>query len=320
MNVFTGTGYIINKNFQAELFIVFKKFLIMSKLADALKNKRILVSDGAWGTFLMHKGLVPGECPELWNDTRESDVFDIALSYVNAGADIILTNSFGGSRSKLSHYNLKDRCTELNRLAAAISRKAAGDKVIVLGSMGPTGKFLITGDISEEQLYKEYKEQALALVAGGADGILAETMSDLGEAIIAVKAAKENTSCEVVCTLTYEKIHHGEYRTMMGVSPAGSVEALIAAGADVIGANCGNGTADMIDIVKQIRSANEHIPILIHANAGLPVFKNGKNYFPETPDDMAQQIKNLIEAGANIIGGCCGTTPEHIKKIVEIIG
>lgn len=292
---------------------------MMRKIIQELQKGRILVSDGAWGTFLHRKGLKPGECPELWNIQRPDDVFDIARRYVEAGADMIETNSFGGSRFKLAGYGLGDKVYELNRIAAEISRRAAGPDRFVLGSVGPTGKLLIMEDVTADELYESFKEQAMALEAGGADAIVIETMTDLEEAGIAVKAALDNTSCEVICTMTFDKILTGEYRTMMGISPAEMTETLTKAGVSIIGANCGNGMADMIDIVKEIRKTDAAIPILIHANAGLPVYADGETTFPESPADMAKRVNEIIEAGANIIGGCCGTTPDHICEIHQAV-
>lgn len=278
-----------------------------------------MVSDGAWGTFLQKKGLEPGECPEAWNLSRADDVFDIAQSYIEAGADMIETNSFGGSYFKLKNYGLEDQVFEINKAAAEISRKAAGANRFVLGSVGPTGKLLMMEEVTEAELYDAFKEQCIALEAGGANAIVIETMTDLDEARIAVKAAKENTNCEVFCTMTFDKMMGGGYRTMMGISPAEMTDALVEAGADVIGANCGNGIADMIEIVKEIRLANATIPVLIHANAGMPHYCDGETTFPESPDDMASRVKEIVEAGANIIGGCCGTTPGHICKVHEVV-
>jgi 5-methyltetrahydrofolate--homocysteine methyltransferase len=174
-------------------------------------------------------------------------------------------------------------------------------------------------DVTEAELYEAFKEQSMALAAGGVDAIIIETMTDLDEARIAVKAARENTQCEVFCTMTFDKIPGGGYRTMMGISPAEMTTVLVEAGASVVGANCGNGIADMIDIVKEIRLTNSTIPVLIHANAGKPVYIDGVTSFPESPDDMALKVSEIIEAGANIIGGCCGTTPSHISKIREVV-
>lgn len=279
----------------------------------------VLVSDGAWGTFLQQKGLQPGECPEAWNLSRRDDVLDIAQSYIQAGANMIETNSFGANYYKLKNYNLENKVFEINKAAAQISRLAAGADHFVLGSVGPTGKLLIMEQVTEGQLYDAFKEQSLALEAGGVDAIMIETMTDLDEARIAVRAAKENTHCAVFCTMTFDKILSGEYRTMMGISPTEMTDTLVAEGASVIGANCGNGMLDMIGIVKEIRQMNPSIPILIHANAGLPHYHNGETVFPETPSDMASMVKDIVLAGANIIGGCCGTTPEHIRKVREVI-
>ncbi|MCK5134657.1 MAG: homocysteine S-methyltransferase family protein [Bacteroidales bacterium] len=291
----------------------------MGKILDRLKGGNILVSDGAWGTFLHQRGLSTDECPESWNLTRPDDVFEIARSYVEAGADIILTNSFGGSPFKLEPYGLKDQVYKINRAAAEISRKAAEDKVMVLGSMGPTGKMVFMGEISEEELLEGFKEQARGLIEGGVDGLLVETMSDIQESTLAVKAAKSVSDLEVVCTFTFERTQSNEYRTMMGTTVAEAVESARTADADIIGANCGNGIAGMVDIVREIRKMEKNLPILVHANAGLPHYQDGQTVFPETPVEMASQAKSLVEAGANIVGGCCGTTPEHIRLILQAV-
>ena len=290
----------------------------MGKLLERIGEGRVLISDGAWGTFLHQKGLKAEECPESWNLERPGDVLEIASSYVEAGADIVLTNSFGGSPAKLEGYGLKDQTYELNLAAAKISKEAAGDRALVLGSMGPTGKMVFMGEISEEELLEGLKEQAKGLVDGGADGIVIETMSDLEEARIAILAVKSISELDVACTFTFSKTQTGEYRTMMGTGVEEFLEMAKAAGADVIGANCGNGTAGMIEIVKEIRALDPDIPVLVHANAGLPVYEDGKTVFPETPSEMATQMEDLVGAGANIVGGCCGTTPEHIRYISKL--
>ncbi len=288
-------------------------------IASEVRKGRVLVSDGAWGTFLIQKGLKAGECPELWCLERFDDVAAVAKSYLVAGSDMVQTNSFGASRYKLEYFKLQDRAFEINVAAAKASRMAAGDDHWVIASVGPTGKLLITEEVTEDELYAAFQEQAIALEKGGADALCIETMSDIDEAVLAIKAAKEHTKLEIICTFTFEKTVKGDYRTMMGVTPSEAANAAAEAGAHIIGTNCGNGMERMIDIIKEMRAAEPILPILVHGNAGLPINQNGVDIFPDTPELMARLAPALIEAGANIIGGCCGTTPEHIRAIKEAI-
>jgi 5-methyltetrahydrofolate--homocysteine methyltransferase len=293
--------------------------MVKQKIVDVLKTGKVLVSDGAWGTFLYLKGLKPGECPDEWSLTHPSEVEDIARSYILAGADMVETNSFGANYYKLEHFGLQNQVAAINEAAARASRKAAGDDKFVIASIGPTGKLLIMGEVAEEDLYRCFKEQAMALEKGGADAVCIETMSDAEEAVLAIRAAKENTSLEIISTFTFEKTPQGEFRSMMGLTPVDAVRRAIDAGADIVGANCGNGMELMAEIVNEIRAEFPDVFILIHANAGLPCHIDGKDVFPETPDLMAVHTQRLLDAGVNIIGGCCGTTPEHIKAIRKVI-
>lgn len=291
----------------------------MKTLLERIAQGEVLISDGAMGTFLHAKGLGAGECPESWCVSHPEVVRGIAEAYVAAGSDIVETNSFGASSFKLKSYGLGGQAREFNRAAAALAKQAMGDKGYVFGSVGPTGHIVEEegGDVTAAQLYEAFKEQVVALADGGADAICMETMSSLAEAVEAIRAAKENTRLPVLCTFTFEAGSKG-FRTMMGVKPDRAAKEAVAAAADVVGANCGNGIANMIEITKQMRAAVPGVPIIIHANAGAPVVENGKTVFKETPEYMASRVKELIEAGANIIGGCCGTNPEHIAAMAKL--
>jgi Methionine synthase I (cobalamin-dependent), methyltransferase domain len=291
----------------------------MGKITQQILNGKVLLSDGAWGTELQKKGLTFGECPELWNISNRKNVFDIAKSYIDSGSDIIETNSFGGNRFRLEHFGLESQLNELNRTAAEISREAAGNEKLVLGSIGPSGKMLMMGNISEAELYDGFASQAEALEQGGVDAFLVETFSAIDEAECAIKAIKDNSSLEIICTFTFEKTLDGSYKTMMGTSIPDMVNATLAAGADIIGTNCGNGIERMVEIILEMKMISSNIPLIVHSNAGLPLIKNGEIYYQETPEIMAAFIPQLIANGAKIIGGCCGTTPAHIKIFREAL-
>ena len=184
-----------------------------------------------------------------------------------------------------------------------------------MGSIGPSGRILLTGDVTPDELYEAFTEQSMALEEGGADAIVVETMSDPDEALIAVRAARENTHCEIVCTFTFEKNKDGVYRTMMGYRPSDIAMMVKESGIDILGTNCGNGSEGMIPILKEFSETFPEIPLIVQANAGLPIVSEGKIVYPESPQMMASKVFQLLDAGASVIGGCCGTNPEHIRKI-----
>lgn len=289
------------------------------QLQQALHATRIIVLDGAWGTELARRGLPPGEAPERWNATHAARVAEIPAAYVAAGARIVLTNTFGGSRCKLGKCGLADRVEELNRCGARISREAVRGAAFVCASIGPTGEFLEPlGDSAPEQMQAVFAEQIRALLAGGADMLLIETMTDLQEALCAVHAARATApDVPLVVSMTFDKGLHG-YATMMGVTPAHAAHTLTAADVDVIGTNCGNGIENMVEIVCELRAHTDR-PIWARPNAGLPQLVDGQTVFPETPEVMAAKIPALVAAGATLIGGCCGTTPAHIRAFAAHI-
>ncbi|MDP6490497.1 MAG: homocysteine S-methyltransferase family protein [Kiritimatiellia bacterium] len=288
----------------------------MEPLLQRISSGQILVCDGAMGTFLQARGLQPGECPELWCIDRPDDVRAIHASYRDAGSDIVECNSFGGTSYKLKHYGLDGTVHEINRHAAELARDIADGRQHVLGSMGPTGEFMAPlGLATEEEFIAAFGAQAKALEEGGADAVIIETMTALEEAAAAVKAVKAQTRLVTVVSFTFDPQLNGGYATMMGVTPEAFARAAVEMGADVIGSNCGTGPDDMIKIVAALRAAAPDTPIIAMPNAGMPVIEDGQTVFKETPEEMAAKVPLLVEAGANIIGGCCGTSPAHIAAM-----
>ncbi len=290
----------------------------MAALLALLTRKKVLVSDGAWGTMLQAQGLTGDDCPEEWNVSHAADVKSVAAAYAAAGSDLILTNTFGGSALKLKKLGCGDRVAELNA-AGALNSLAAAPNAVIAGSVGPTGEFIEPlGDISEAEMEAVFSGQIAALLEAGLKVICVETMTAVEEAACAIRAAKKlDPGVEVIATFTFDPSPHG-YKTMMGVDPARAAATAIAAGADIVGSNCGNGIEQMIEIAQEFRRATDK-PILIHANAGVPELIDGQTVFKQSPADMAAKVKELVAAGANIVGGCCGTTPEHIGAMKAIV-
>ena len=288
-------------------------------LLERLRQGQVLISDGATGTFLQQHGLEPGGCPEEFNASRPEVVKEMTRQYFAAGSDMALTNSFGGSVYMQKKYGYGERVVEFNRLAAEHARSQAPEGRFVVGSVGPTGEFLEPlGPVSESEMYEAFVEQVKALEAGGADGVVVETMTAVEEAALAVRAARENTSLVVMATMVFDKGPRGFF-TMMGVTPERAVHAMQDAGAHVVGSNCGNGIDNMVDIARRMRAETEGF-MLIHSNAGIPAMRGGQIIYPESPEYMAEKFRELADIGVNIIGGCCGTGPAHIRALAAAVG
>jgi 5-methyltetrahydrofolate--homocysteine methyltransferase len=286
----------------------------MHEVIAGLISDGAVVTDGAWGTQMQARGLPSGECPDGWNLSHPDVVEEIPRAYVEAGSRVVLTNTFRGNRMALAAAGLEARVVELNRQGAAISKRAAGDRAAVFGSIGPSGKMLCMGEISPEQLREVFAQQAAALAVGGADALVIETMGDLAEAILAVEAAKP-TGLPIVACMCFDSGADRD-RTMMGVTPEQAADGLSDAGADVIGANCGQGIEGYIPIGRRLVAACD-LPVWIKANAGIPKVVDGEVVYDITPEQFASQAAELVDAGVSFIGGCCGTSPEFIAALAR---
>jgi len=288
-------------------------------LLQRLERGDLLISDGATGTFLQQHGLEPGGCPEEFNASHPEVVREMSRRYFDAGSDMALTNSFGGSVFMQKKYGYGERVGEFNRLAAEHARSQAPDGRFVVGSVGPTGEFLEPlGPVSEDEMYDAFVEQVKSLEEGGADGVVVETMTAVEEAALAVRAARENTSLVVMATMVFDKGPRGFF-TMMGVTPERAVHAMTDAGAHVVGSNCGNGIDNMVEISRRMRAETDGF-LLIHSNAGIPAMRDGQIIYPESPEYMAERFRELADIGVNIVGGCCGTGPDHIRALAAAVG
>ncbi len=272
-----------------------------------------LLTDGAWGTQLQARGLASGEFPDGWNLTHPDLVGQVARAYVEAGSQIILTNTFGANRVRLAgHETLVNQVADINRCGVEISREATAGQAHVFASMGPCGKLMVTGEIQAPEVRAAFEEQARALAEAGADAIVVETMADLQEAKIAVAAAKA-TNLPVVGCMVFDSGKNKD-RTMMGATPEQAAQGLAEAGADVIGANCGQGIDAFVGICQRLRAATQQ-PIWLKPNAGLPQYEDGRPVYRTLPESFALLAPELVKAGASFLGGCCGTTPEFIKAL-----
>jgi 5-methyltetrahydrofolate--homocysteine methyltransferase len=289
-----------------------------ASIFDLIK-KRVVLLDGGFGTELIKRGFPQGACPESWNVERPEMVREIHKSYFDAGSDAVLTNSFGGSRIKLAAHGLESRCHELNKAAALIANEVKPKGGFVGGSMGPIGKLLKPqGEHTESEFEEAFGEQARGLTDGKADFLLIETQYDLREALCALRGARKASGLPIFITMTYNRVPRGFF-TLMGNSVAHCVEAFEKEGVPAVGANCTLDSKDMADLVKAMRERTS-LPIIAQANAGQPALSGeGGVSYSQGLEDYVKHVPRIVENGANIIGGCCGTDPDYIRRIAGII-
>jgi methionine synthase I (cobalamin-dependent) len=283
-----------------------------ARLIKELVAGGTVLTDGAWGTAFQQRGLQLGEMPDVWNLEHPDAVEDVARAYVEAGSRVILTNTFRANRLAFATHAQVHRIAEINRAGVEISKRAAADRALVFASIGPSGKQLITGDVTEEELARAFVEQAGAQAEGGADAIVIETMADLTAARLAIEAAKR-TGLPVVACMVFDSGRNKD-RTMMGVDPEQMATAFHTWGADVIGANCGNGVEEYVPICRRLAAATK-LPVWIKPNAGIPTLIDGDVVYQTTAEEFASVLPTLVEAGAAFLGGCCGTDPAFIAAM-----
>jgi methionine synthase I (cobalamin-dependent) len=292
----------------------------MPTIQDLLEKKDYVITDGAMGTLLFAAGLEQGDPPEIWNLKHPERVAEVHQVYLEAGAQIILTNTFGGTRLRLALHNAESQAAAANQAAAQILRKVAdqsSQEVIVAGDMGPTGEVLAPyGELAFQNAKDAFKEQAAALIAGGVDLIWIETMSDLEEVRAAVEGTREVSSeIPIVTTMTFDT----HSRTMMGVTPEQAFETLSGFGVAALGGNCGNGPEEIIEVITKMRTFDQDSILVAKANAGIPELIQGKAVYRASPETMADYAIQSYQAGARVIGACCGSTPEHIAAITKAL-
>ena len=289
----------------------------------ALARARTLLGDGAMGTQLQRAGLEPGGCGDLWNLEHPERVLEIQQRYVAAGAELLLTNTFGANHYVLDRYDASDLIFSCNLAGAAIARRAAGDhNVFVLGDIGPFGGFVAPlGEYTPDEVHDAFAEQARALLEGRVDGIIIETMTAVDEIALAIRAAKSVAAPFVIASMSFDATRAG-LRTMMGTTPEQAAEAMLTAGADALAANCGTGLtlADFAEIARRYRDVAGDVAVMVQANAGQPELVGDEVVYREDPEMMAAAVPILVDAGVNILGGCCGTTPEHIRAFARALG
>jgi 5-methyltetrahydrofolate--homocysteine methyltransferase len=293
------------------------------EVIERIRAGETLVFDGGYGTMLFAAGLMNGACPELWNDTHADVVRSIHQGYFDAGSQIVETNTFGGTRLKLDEYKIGDRTGELNVLGARLARAAAPSSGYIAGSIGPTSRlpldYALDNGVTDEEYEATFREQAAALAEGGVDLFAVETMMFPQECTAAVRACKAVADLPVMATMffQYEEIHDRD-RTMWGESPAEVAKNLVAAGADVVGMNCGRGPDRAIVIIREMRGVGD-APLVAYPNAGLPITTGDSVRYELGPDEMARDYPALLDAGCSIVGACCGSNPEHIRRIAEVV-